>query len=451
MTATDVTNAVTWQLLNNYKLNFLYNGAGSDQAPQPDLLTTALLANQGQFWWLNHTYSHAFLGCVQDFTVIPWRCQTDASGNIVWVSKQTINSEIQKNLAWATTHGLSIRPNELVGGEHSGTFILPQQPVDNPNFVNALTQNGIGWLGLDASRESGQRQVGSALGVPRHPINVFYNVSTAADEVSEYNWIYTSKANGGSGICEANPSTTTCITPLAKTTGWSSYILPLQVQITLRYVLSNDPRPYYMHQSNLTDDRLALQAVGAILSSYRNSFAGNAPVVDQTMTDSGTVLQQQGAWRQTQNAGTVSGYVQGGVVTVQGPAGTSVPITVPAGTTMSGASFGNSYAGEQSAYITLGSSPTNLTLTPTLFLGEPVEVPEPDSIEPSDPAEPAEPADPAECTVDGATVTITDPYGRHVLPKLAGEPEQQVEAASHRDLPTSGANAAPAGHVGHGG
>jgi hypothetical protein len=62
MIPSDVTNAVTWQQQNNYKLDLLFNGAGSDQATQPDPLTNALLSNKGQFWWLNHTYSHQFLG-----------------------------------------------------------------------------------------------------------------------------------------------------------------------------------------------------------------------------------------------------------------------------------------------------------------------------------------------------------------------------------------------------
>lgn len=445
MVPADVTNAVVWQQQNNYTLDFLYNGGSSVEAGgNADPLTASLLAQKNAFWWVNHTYTHQFLGCVQDFTVIPWRCQTDAAGNIVWVDQQTITNEIAQNLQFATANGLPIRPNELVGGEHSGTKILPQQPLDNPNFVNALVQNHIGWLGLDASREPVQRQVGSALGTPRHPINVFYNVGTARDEVSEYNWIYTSKANGGSGICENNP-TTSCISPLNPATGWSSYILPLQTTITLGYVLGNDPRPFYMHQSNLAEDRLALQAVGAILSAYRNGFAANTPVVDQTLTDSSVALQQQGAWAQTRAAGTVTGFVQGGVVTVQGPAGTPVPVTVPAGTTVAGGgSFGAAYAGEQSAYTTLGASPTTLTLpstpavSPLLSLSLPLGI----SITL---LEHVTDRSPMATAVQGTSVTITDPAGTHTLPSLAvrqprptGAPLQPSRLAARSQQPHRG-------------
>jgi hypothetical protein len=415
MVPADVTNAVIWQRQNNYTLDFLYNGGSSVEAGgSADPLTVSLLSNKGAFWWLNHTYTHPFLGCVQDFTVIPWRCQTDASGNIVWLDQNTVNSEITQNIQFANANGLPIRPNELVGGEHSGTKILPQQQVDNPNFVNSVTQNNIGWLGLDASREPAPRQVGSAVGVPRHPINVFYNVATAREEVSEYNWIYTSKANGGSGICENNP-TSTCITPLDPATGWSSYILPLQVKITLGYVLSNDPRPFYMHQSNLAEDRLALQAISGILSAYRTSFAANTPVLNQTMTDSGTMLQRQGVWAQTLNAGTVSAFVQGATVTVRGPAGTSVPVTVPAGTAVGGGgAFGDAYAGEQSAYTTLGSSVTTLTLPVAPFAAR-VASPGVPAAAVAGPALQSAKTTP----LSAAAVAITDPVRMHTWPQPA--------------------------------
>jgi hypothetical protein len=434
MVPADVTNAVSWQQQNNYTLDFLYNGASSVEAGgSADPLTVSLLANKRAFWWLNHTYTHPFLGCVQDFTVIPWRCQSDAAGNVVWVDQATINSEIADNIRFANANALPIRANELVSGEHSGTKILPQQPIDNPNFVNSVTQNNIGWLGLDASREPAQRQIGSALGGPRHPINVFFNVATAREEVSEYNWIYTSKANGGSGICETNPSTT-CITPLDPITGWSSYILPLQVKITLGYVLSNDPRPFYMHQSNLAEDRLALQAVGGVLSAYRNAFAANAPVVNQTMTDSGVALQRQGAWAQTRDAGTVRGYVQGSTVTVSGPAGTSVPVTVPAGTTVGlVGTFGDSYAGELSGYTTLRSSPTSLRLpsttysAPTLPFGVLATL-----------LAPLTGRSPVTATISGTAVTITDPAGTHTLPQLAATSPPPADAPVRQSGLTAG-------------
>jgi hypothetical protein len=306
---------------------------------------------------------------------------------------------------------VTIRADELVAGEHSGTKILPQQPDDNPNFVAALTAQNIGWLGMDASREPVQRGVGSALGVPRHPINVFYNVANPEEEVSEYNWIYTSVADGGSGICTANPETTTCIAPLDLATGFTGHIVPEQVQIMLGYVLTNDPRPFYVHQSNLAESGLLYPVLTAALDAYRSKFAGNAPVVELTMTDAGRVLQDQASW--TQSAGTVTAYRQGGVVTVSGPPGTVVPVTVPAGTTVGGAAFGASYGGEQSGHHALAG---DLTLTLPAAVG-------PQTLAPPAPAPvlmaPVPPAD-----REGAVGSVTTEAAEDSAPKTVVVPAE---------------------------
>ena len=384
MTPADVDRAVAWQQQNGFTLDMLYNAAGSDQAiaeTGSDPLTTAALAAKDRFRWLNHTYTHEFMGCQQDFSVIPWRCATDpATGQTLYAPQAFLESEIAQNIAWAATHGVPIRPGELVAGEHSGTKILPQQPDDNPNFVAALTAQNITWLGMDASREPAQRGVGSALGVPRHPINIFFNVANPEEEVDEYNWIYTSVADGGSGICTANPETRTCIAPLDPATGWTEHIVPEQVQIMLGFILANDPRPFYVHQSNLAESGLLYPVLTAVLDSYRSRFAGSAPVVELTQTDAGVVLQNEAAWAQTRAAGTITAHRQGGVVTVEGPAGTVVPITVPTGTTPAGAAFGSefgaAYGGEQSAQRTLDGSALTLTL-PGTAAGPQTVAPEP--------------------------------------------------------------------------
>lgn len=368
MTPNDVLYAYAWQERNDFTMDMLFNGGASADFEQggTDPLLSTFRALRGQFRWVNHTYTHPFLGCVQDHTVVPWRCQTDANGNTVWVDSATVNGQIADNIAWARRYRFALRPGELVAGEHSGTRILPQQPADNPNFTAALGPNGIRWLGLDASREPAMRPVGAALGLPRYPVNVFYNVATEREEVSEYNWLYTSRADGGSGICETNPATT-CIEPLDLDTGWESYILPQTVRMTLGFATRNDPRPVYMHQSNLAGDRLAYPVIGGVLAAYRGVYAANTPVVNGTMTAASRAMHTQHQWAQRQDQ--VHGYVQGGTVTVTGPADAQVPITAPAGTRVGSAAFGAAYGGERSAYHTLGAAATTLTLPSTPYPG----------------------------------------------------------------------------------
>lgn len=368
MTAADVQHASQWQRSNNFKLDLLFNGGAEAQFQEdgPDPTFDAFQAAAGDFRWANHTYTHEFLGCAQDVSVSPWRCQTDAAGNTVWVSRATVDEQILANIDWANDNGFPIDRAELVSGEHSGLRSLPQQTVDNPRFVNALGPAGVQYVGLDASREPVARPIGAALGVPRHPINIFYNASTKAEEIDEYNWVYTSRANGGSGLCEDNPAST-CIAPLDPVTGWDTYVLPLQVRIANSFLLRNDPRVFYVHQSNLTGDRIAYPWIEGMLSAYRNTYSANAPLVNATFRATSDALNQQQTWAQTLAAGSVTGYVQANTITLLGPSGTRVPITAPDSTLLGGILFGNDYGGEHSGYVTLGLLPSALVLLATPY------------------------------------------------------------------------------------
>ena len=363
MTPADVRNLRQWQERQGFKLDLVYNAAGSDEAvdatktdqnPQgtPDPLTQALLAEKDSFRWTNHTYTHAFLGCVQDTSVVPWTCATDpVTGATRYVTEDEIRTEITTNRDWALAHGIGLDPSELVTGEHSGLRVLPQQPNQNPNLAPAIGDTGIGWLAADNSRMPNQFKVGNAYTVPRYPLNDFLNVATAAEETDEYNWIYTSRADGGSGICEDHPATTTCITPLDPATGFTTAIVPLEIRSALSRVLGNDPRPHFVHQSNLTEDRLLYPVLDGVLNRYRSLLNDNAPIVNERMSANGAVLKRQGEWNQALHDGQVTAYVKDGVVTVEAPRGVMVPVTVPEGSTVGGQAFGQSYAGERSAWI----------------------------------------------------------------------------------------------------
>ncbi|MGX1128250.1 hypothetical protein RKD49_000440 [Streptomyces glaucescens] len=367
MTPADVDHAAAWQRERDFTLDFAYNGAGSvdhrEDNGGADPLADRLVARRGEFRWINHTYTHAFLGCEQDTTVVPWRCATNADGSTKWVSRNDVSDEIAANRAWGDRAGLPLDDDELVTGEHSGLRVLPQQPADNPNLALALADNGITWLASDNSREPDQRRVGPATTVPRYPMNIFYNAGRAAEQVDEYNWIYTSRAQGGSGICEDNPATTTCLpAPLDLATGYQEHIVPLERRIALGHVLANDPKPHFIHQSNLAEDRIAYPVLDGVLDTYATLFAENTPVVNLRMKDIGVELQRRAAWRAAVRDGQVTAYRVGDTVTVEGPDGVAVPATVPDGTTRAGAAFGEAYAGERSGWTASSAAPLTLTL-----------------------------------------------------------------------------------------
>ncbi|MFF1284644.1 hypothetical protein [Streptomyces sp. NPDC058299] len=367
MTPADVDHATAWQNSHHFTFDLVYNGAGSaDQRADNDgvdQLADKLITDRNQFRWVNHTYTHAFLGCEQNVTVVPWTCTTNADGSTKWVSRTTIDNEIATNRVWGQVAGLPLDNTELVTGEHSGLRILPQQPADNPGLALGLADNNVTWLASDNSRDPQQRQVGPATTVARYPMNVFYNAGRTAEQVDEYNWLYTGRAQGGSGICEDNPATTTCLSaPLDTGTGYTDYIVPLETRIALGHVLSNDPKPHFIHQSNLAEDRIAYPVLDGVLDGYDALFADNTPVVNLRMKDIGVELQRRAAWKTAVQAGQVTAYRIGDTVTVQGPNGTAVPATLPAGTTRGTTAFGTAYAGAVSGWSASAGSALTFTL-----------------------------------------------------------------------------------------
>lgn len=358
MTAADAQYAKQWQQTSGFTLDMVYNaGAGEEWKTEhggTDALAAQLVADRAQYRWINHTYTHLFLGCIQDVSVVPWQCSKDASGNTQWTTRADISAQIRDNHNWATGKGISVDRSELVTGEHSGLMTLPQQPQDNPNLAGALSDNGVKWIASDNSREPQQRKAGAALTVPRYPMNVYYNTGTAAEMADEYNWIYTSEDDGGSGICETNAASTCLAEPLDAQSGYASYIVPQEARIALSHVTANDPRPHYVHQSNLAEERVLYPVLDKVLADYRALFADSAPVVNLRQRDIGTELQRRAVWNKAVEDGKVTAYRIGDAVTVKAPSGVSAPVTAPEGTRkqllLGTGVFGGAYAGTRSAW-----------------------------------------------------------------------------------------------------
>lgn len=358
MTADDARYAAQWQRTKGFTMDMVFNaGAGEEWKAEnggTDALTAQLLADRSAYRWINHTYTHPFLGCVQDTSTVPWTCAEDAQGATRWTPRAEISAQIRDNHNWAVSKGVSVDRTELVTGEHSGLKTLPQQPQDNPNLAGALADNGVRWIASDNSREPQQRTVGSALTVPRHPMNVYYNTGTRAEMADEYNWVYTSTEDGGSGICESNPASTCLPEPLDTGTGYLDHIVPQEIGTALRHVLGNDPRPHYVHQSNLAEDRILYPVLDGVLDGYRGMFAANTPLVNQRQKDLGVELERRAVWDKALAEGKVTAYRIGTAVTVKAPSGTNAPITAPEGTQkqllLGTTAFGASYAGTRSAW-----------------------------------------------------------------------------------------------------
>jgi hypothetical protein len=370
MTAADAAYAAQWQQEHGFTMDMVYNaGAGEEWKAEnggTDAMTDRLLADKAKYRWINHTYTHPFLGCVQDTSTVPWSCAKNADGSTRYMSRADISAQIRDNNDWAAAKGLPIDRTELVTGEHSGLKTLPQQPNDNPNLAGALSDNGVKWIASDNSREPEQRAVGKALTVPRYPMNVYYNTGTKAEMADEYNWIYTSGADGGSGVCETNAASTCLDEPLDAATGYDDYIVPQEARTDLGHAISNDPRPHYAHQSNLAEDRLLYPVMEKVLTDYKALFADNTPLENLRQSAIGTELQRRAAWQAAIANNKVTAYRVGTTVTVTAPSGTQIPVTAPEGTKkqllLGTQAFGTSYAGKRSGWTTPTGLQTALTL-----------------------------------------------------------------------------------------
>ena len=178
--AADLSKVIDWQnakqsqpLTANFVLHIAFNGFGalSGSYPQDDL-TPATQTNQALFKWINHTFNHL---------------------NLDTVDQAAATSEITQNNDMAATLGLTYYdPRNMVTPDISG--------LTNGNFLQAALDNGVRYLVTDTSRPGYSNPTPntgivnllqpSILMIPRHPNNLFFNVSTPDEWAAEYACIY---------------------------------------------------------------------------------------------------------------------------------------------------------------------------------------------------------------------------------------------------------------------
>jgi hypothetical protein len=349
MTPGDVQTLINFQNSKGVKFNMVFNGSGVAEAQAAnagvDTLFNALMASKAQFPWINHTFTHAVLGAPN-----PGTPPTQA----------TIESEINQNIQFAQANALpNFNATELISGEHSGIGTSNPVVAANPAMAPALNATGITTIAADNSREIGQRQIGGALTLPRYPMNVFYNVSTWADQLDEYDWLYlaSTAAPPLRGNC-ANSSTTTCFT----TPVTQAQFVDREASAVVRHMLGNDPRPHYAHQTNLMSEStnanvanrgegILYAVIGEAVDRYRSYFS--VPILQPGMTALKDQLRRQIAWGSTSNA-QVNGYIQDGKVNIVSTVARDVPIT--------GTTTGDVYGGQRSAWLAVNSGTTTLDL-----------------------------------------------------------------------------------------
>jgi hypothetical protein len=244
----------------------------------------------------------------------------------------------------------------------------------NPSLVGAFQGVKLQYFGSDASKPypnpalagsttqayaAGETFLdGTARAIPRYPTNIYYNVSTEAQEVDEFNTLYTPVADGGDCV---DSSTTTCET---KPADFAEVVSDVDTNM-FQHVMGNDPRPHYFHQPNLmgspppgeattgtppatspsVGDGLFYSVLNPLLAEYKQYFS--APLEQPTMAQIGALLAEQQAWSKA-STGQVSGYIEGSQITIQNTASSAVSMPLT-GVTGVGSVYGGIQSGWTSA------------------------------------------------------------------------------------------------------
>ena len=267
---------------------------------------------------------------------------------------------------------------------------------------------------------------GGATAVPRYPTNVFYNVSTQAQLQDEYQTIYNDPT------CKSIPNVTTC-NP-AGTVFTPAAIIGSVDQNMFLHMMGNDPRPHYFHQTNMmgqpaaggasngtppatsptVGDGLYYLTMNPLLAQYNQYFADNAPFVQLTMSQIGTLLTEQAGWAAA-NSSQVTGNISGNVVTVNN---TGSAIEMP----LTGTTVGSPYAGSQSGWTLAPAGKS--TYTALAAWPAPPAVP----VTPTPPTGPAPTGHPI--TPPSVTTQVTPPPVKKVTPpKHTVQPRVVIQVA----------------------
>ncbi len=190
----------------------------------------------------------------------------------------------------------------------------------NPEFLRAASDFGIRYLISDTSRPGGANPTPNAgiysplqpnvLVVPRRPTNLFYNLSTPAEFVDEYNYFY-----GPGGVWAFWPRNLTY-----------AEIVDQESSNLLSYLLRWDLDPWMFHQANLRAYDGSRSLLGDLLDAtfakYRAVY--NLPVRNLAQHDAGVLMARRMAY---DGSGVTGVLVPCASVTLRAPRAAIIPVT----------------------------------------------------------------------------------------------------------------------------
>ncbi|MEZ4869976.1 MAG: hypothetical protein R3C14_52095 [Caldilineaceae bacterium] len=293
-------------------VDFAYNGAGILGNIATDDLATTLLEYQHRFRWINHGHTHLLLD------------------EATYVES---HKEIRDNHAVAVALQFDhYEPTNMVTADVSG--------LENGEFLRAASTSGIRRLVSDTSKRGWDNPTPNTgianplqpdvLCIPRHPNNLFYDVSTPAEWASKYNHIYLSYWRRDLSVAE---------------------IIEQEAEMILRYLLHFDIDPLMFHQANLRAydgvHSLLAHLIDKVVVKY-NALYGDVPIVCCSMEDIGVAMLRRAAY----NAATIEATLTVGCgLTLTADRDVTVPVTGIS--TREGSEW---YAGQSIACVALSAN-----------------------------------------------------------------------------------------------
>ena len=306
-------------------------------------LTQAVIAQRDEFWFLNHTFTHADMDASAGMTAAL------ASEEI------TLNRQIWNTLGLPfATENLPV----LVTGNHSGladdagteldiSDDTPYPAGTNPELLAAYASTGIGYTASDASQpnQGSEEYIAgtNVLLLPRYPTAVFYNVRTPAELEDEYNYIFYERY--------VEMSIDPCTVPAAICSPRSyAEILEAEADLGLRHMLTYRQWPHFFHMANLVDydgngSSLLFDWLDAVADKYESYFV--LPVQNLPYHEIAADTTDRVARQSVTVTGTLD--LTTGVVMLSSSAPATVDVTGLAG--------GASYGGQLQSTLQLNSTP----------------------------------------------------------------------------------------------
>ena len=313
-----------------------FNGEGASGIYAKDTLTPAVIKNQGQFRWVNHTYTHLNL----DAPVTAAETLAELQQNDVVATGQLRLTNYQKDA--------------FVNPDISG--------LGNPAAQQGLAQFGIKSQISDTSRPGWNNPSPNAgfysefgvLIIPRRPTNLFYNLDTTARWVSEYNCYYGPTGTCAGGAFRYWPTNLTY-----------QQILDKESDVMLQYLLKWDIDPLMFHQANTRNygggKSLMGDLISATLTKYNKLY--NLPIVNLSQRDIGIRMANRMVYNSSGVKATLNKSAAGEcTMTVSTSQPATIPITGPVTGTPPGTTT-EVYSGQTISYVPLaagGSAPLTL-------------------------------------------------------------------------------------------